>query len=117
MYHLLESILYVRKNEPTARIVFAHAYQHVEDIPSELAPNVKILDEAFPSITLDLVFVQGTFGPAVSDALFYWLDVTDKVDSLFAPQARSWIFHTVACSCPPSAQVTHTRWRTTEVSV
>jgi hypothetical protein len=66
IYNLVDSILYVRKNEPTARIVFIHAYQTVENIPSELAPNVKILDEAFPSITLDLVFVQGTFGPPVS---------------------------------------------------
>ena len=66
IYNLVDSVLYVRKNEPTARIVFIHAYQTVENIPSELAPNVKILDEAFPSITLDLVFVQGAFGPPVS---------------------------------------------------
>ncbi|KAG8821976.1 hypothetical protein FRC18_011138 [Serendipita sp. 400] len=63
IYHLVEYILYIRRNEPTGRIIFLHAYQDVEDIPSELGPNVKILDEAFPAITLDLTFVQGTFGP------------------------------------------------------
>jgi hypothetical protein len=46
-----------------------HSYQNAEDIPSELALNVKILDEAFPSITLDLVFVLGTFGLTVSPRL------------------------------------------------
>ena len=61
----MESVLYVRRNEPTARIIFIHAYQTIESIPSELGPNIKILDEAFPSITLDLVFLQGTFTPTV----------------------------------------------------
>jgi hypothetical protein len=71
IYHLVDSVLYVRENEPTARIVFMHVYQNVDDIPSELAPNVKILDEAFPSITLDLMFVQGSFGPPVSGLCFH----------------------------------------------
>lgn len=61
----MEAVLYVRRNEPTGRIIFVHAYQVIEGIPSELAPNVKILDEAFPAITLDLVFVQGKFDPVV----------------------------------------------------
>ncbi|KIM22963.1 hypothetical protein M408DRAFT_269399 [Serendipita vermifera MAFF 305830] len=75
IYHLVDSILYVRRNEPTARVVFMHAYQNVEDIPSELAPNVKILDEAFPSITLDLMFVQGTFSPTLVQAVSKNLDI------------------------------------------
>ncbi|KAG8833221.1 hypothetical protein FRC17_011113 [Serendipita sp. 399] len=68
IYHLVEYVLYIRRNEPTGRIVFLHAYQEVQDIPSELGPNVKILDEAFPAITLDLTFVQGTFGPELVGA-------------------------------------------------
>jgi hypothetical protein len=66
VHHLLEAVIYVKQNEPTARIVFIHAYKTVDEIPPELAPNVKILDEAFPSITLDLIFVQGYFEPTVS---------------------------------------------------
>lgn len=57
--------MYIRKNEPTARVMFAHAYTDVERTPSELKANIKILDEAFPSVTLDLIFVKGSFGPAV----------------------------------------------------
>jgi hypothetical protein len=99
IYNLVDSVLYVRKNEPTARIVFIHAYQTVDNIPSELAPNVKILDEAFPSITLDLVFVQGAFGPPVSQGtcLFIgWLTWTSRLSKQLA---RRWIFHVVECSC------------------
>lgn len=84
IYNLVEAILYVRRNELTARIIFLHAYDTVEDIPTELEANVKILDEAFPvccqasprdrclirfilqSITLDLIFIKGTFNPIVS---------------------------------------------------
>ncbi|KAJ7591514.1 amino acid permease-domain-containing protein [Mycena floridula] len=75
IYHLVESILYVRHNEPTARIIFIHAYQTIEEIPSELAPNVRILDEGFPSITIELVFVQGHFSPALAQAVSVKLDI------------------------------------------
>lgn len=67
IHHLIDAILYVRRNEPTARIVFVHAYEHVDRIPTELIPNSKILDEAFPSITIDLTFVRGTFQPGASN--------------------------------------------------
>lgn len=48
IYNLVEAILYVRSNEPTKRIIFVHAYEDVETIPTELEANSKILDEAFP---------------------------------------------------------------------
>lgn len=82
IYHLLEYILYVRRNEPTGRIIFLHAYHDVENIPSELAPNTKILDEALPSITLDLTFVPGTFGPELVQAASKKLNIPKS--SMFA---------------------------------
>lgn len=66
--HLVEAMLYIRKNELTARVLFVHAYTHIDRIPSELKANIKILDEAFPSITLDLVFVKGSFEPKLVEA-------------------------------------------------
>jgi hypothetical protein len=68
IHHLVDAILYARRNEPTARIKFVHAYEHIDGIPTELIPNSKILDEAFPSITIDLTFVRGTFQPGASIA-------------------------------------------------
>ncbi|BGP33512.1 hypothetical protein JCM10296v2_005316 [Rhodotorula toruloides] len=39
------------------------------DIPSELTPNWRILDEAFPSITIDLVFLRALVTPDYIHAL------------------------------------------------
>ncbi|KAG8751122.1 hypothetical protein FRC12_012588 [Ceratobasidium sp. 428] len=61
-------MLYIRKNELTSRVLFVHAYMDVRSIPSELEANIKILDEAFPSTTLDLVFIKGEFGPILVEA-------------------------------------------------
>lgn len=52
---------YVRANETTTNVKLVHFYASVDTIPSELEANYKIVDEAFPAITVDLVFVQGTF--------------------------------------------------------
>ncbi|GAA5888603.1 hypothetical protein JCM6882_009016 [Rhodosporidiobolus microsporus] len=47
----------------------------VEDIPSELHANFQLLDEAFPSITIDLVFLQAPFSPPYIHALAHRLDI------------------------------------------
>ncbi|BGP17752.1 hypothetical protein JCM10213v2_005794 [Rhodosporidiobolus nylandii] len=41
----------------------------VDEIPSELEANFRILDEAFPSITIDLLFLQAPFSPSYIHAL------------------------------------------------
>ena len=84
IHHLIDAILYVRRNEPTARIIFVHAYEHIDRIPTELIPNSKILDEAFPSITIDLTFVRGTFQPGVSICI----GVRTKLMSILARGSR-----------------------------
>ncbi|KAF8527404.1 amino acid permease-domain-containing protein [Hysterangium stoloniferum] len=57
IHDLVNYILYVRENETTAHIIFAHAYDDISLIPQELGPNIKILDEAFPTITIELMFL------------------------------------------------------------
>lgn len=54
-------LLYVHENESTSNVKLVHFYSSIDEIPSELEANYKIVDEAFPSITVDLVFVQGEF--------------------------------------------------------
>ncbi|KAG8857674.1 hypothetical protein FRB96_005692 [Tulasnella sp. 330] len=75
IYNLVEAILYIRKNEITARIIFLHAYMNITDIPPELEANVKLLDEAFPAITLDLIFLKGEFNPTLVEAASAKIDV------------------------------------------
>ena len=43
---------YVQQNEETSLVKVVHCYIRTEDIPSELEPNCKIIDEAFPAITV-----------------------------------------------------------------
>ncbi|VDB89935.1 unnamed protein product [Peniophora sp. CBMAI 1063] len=69
IHTMLQALLSVQKNSPDARtVVFVHAYSNIDHIPSELHPNARLLDEAFPSITIDLSFVQGSFGPTLVEA-------------------------------------------------
>ena len=65
---MVRAELYAKQNEATTRVVFVHAYTNVDGIPTELEANAKIVDEAFPDITTDLVLVRNrsTFGPEVS---------------------------------------------------
>ncbi|KAG9036441.1 hypothetical protein FS837_001686 [Tulasnella sp. UAMH 9824] len=75
IYNLVEAILYVRKNEMTARIILLHAYENAIEIPTEMEANVKILDEAFPGITIDLIFLKGKFNPILVEAASAKLEV------------------------------------------
>ncbi|KZV64688.1 hypothetical protein PENSPDRAFT_656347 [Peniophora sp. CONT] len=69
IHTMLQALLSVQKNSPDARtVVFVHAYPTIDQIPSELHPNTRLLDEAFPSITIDLSFVQGSFSPTLVEA-------------------------------------------------
>ncbi|KAJ7291814.1 AAAP amino acid permease [Mycena rebaudengoi] len=62
--HLLHMILYVKKNEETSCLKIVHFTDEETGVPSELEANAKILDEAFPEITIDLIIVQGAFTPS-----------------------------------------------------
>ncbi|KAI9451769.1 amino acid permease-domain-containing protein [Lactarius psammicola] len=73
---MLRALLSVQKNVPDARtVVFVHAYRTIDAIPSELHPNARLLDEAFPTITVDLAFVSGGFNPTLVEATSRTLEV------------------------------------------
>ena len=51
---MLQALLSVQKNAPDARtVIFVHAYKNIDTVPSELHPNARLLDEAFPTITVE----------------------------------------------------------------
>ncbi|KAI9447452.1 amino acid permease-domain-containing protein [Lactarius indigo] len=73
---MLRALLSVQKNVPDARtVIFVHAYRTIDAIPSELHPNARLLDEAFPTITVDLAFVSGAFNPTLVEATSHTLEV------------------------------------------
>ncbi|KAI0296098.1 hypothetical protein B0F90DRAFT_1820116 [Multifurca ochricompacta] len=54
IYVMLRALLSVQKNVPDARtVIFVHAYHSIDAVPSELHPNARLLDEAFPTITVE----------------------------------------------------------------
>jgi len=64
-----KAILYVLQNEQTNWLQIVHVYQQREQIPARLADNVKLLDEAYPKMRIDLVLVRGDFGPTMIERL------------------------------------------------
>jgi amino acid transporter len=60
---LNQGMLYVRQNEPAKRVRVIHVYEKREDIPKRLVEDLKFLDEVYPEIHIELVFVHGHFDP------------------------------------------------------
>ncbi|KAI8070678.1 amino acid permease-domain-containing protein [Gongronella butleri] len=74
--HILnKAILYVQRNESSNHIKFIHLYDRVHDIPEQLETNHRLLDEVYPKIQLDLVFIQGKFDPPTIDRISRQLNI------------------------------------------
>ncbi|CAE6531633.1 unnamed protein product [Rhizoctonia solani] len=82
--HLMRAISYIQANEVADRLIVAHAYRQGVAI-LELQSNVRLLEELFPTITIDLIFIRGAFSPVVVEATSQALSV---------PRSRMFI------SCP-----------------
>ena len=52
-----------RQNELTKRVRVVHVYKNREDVPEHLKRNLKLLDEVYPEIRIELVLAQGNFDP------------------------------------------------------
>ncbi|KAF5384450.1 hypothetical protein D9615_003405 [Tricholomella constricta] len=83
--HLFQMLLYVRKNEETSCVKMVLFSEGEEGIPSELEANAKILDEAFPEITIDLVIVNAAFEPSNVIALSHRLQISTSLMFMTCP--------------------------------
>ncbi|CAE6464157.1 unnamed protein product [Rhizoctonia solani] len=72
--HLMRAVTYIQDNEITDRVIVAHAYTDGM-IVLELQANIRLLEELFPSVTIDLVFVRGSFSPVIVEAISEALSV------------------------------------------
>ncbi|KAF8065050.1 amino acid permease-domain-containing protein [Lyophyllum atratum] len=86
--HLFHMISYVRKNEETSCVKMVFFSEGEEGIPSELEANAKILDEAFPEITIDLVIVNAAFNPSNVLALSHRLQISPSLMFIACPGAQ-----------------------------
>jgi hypothetical protein len=83
---LVQKTLYVSRYEETSCLKLVHfCGDDVNDIPSEMEANWKILDEAFPSITIDLVLVHESFRPATVAALASHLNIPTSLMFMSCP--------------------------------
>ncbi|KAG0077938.1 hypothetical protein BGZ93_000151 [Podila epicladia] len=75
--HLHRAIRYIRQNENSHKgnIRLVHIYRRVEDIPKRLEDNHRFLDELYPKIQIDLIFIQGTFDPDTVHAISQHLNM------------------------------------------
>ncbi len=60
---LNRAMLYVRQNELTKRVRVVHVYKNKKDVPEHLKRNLKLLDEVYPEIRIELVLAEGVFDP------------------------------------------------------
>jgi amino acid transporter len=67
--NLNEALLYVRRNEQTSRVKVVIVARDEAEIPERLATDVAFLDEVYPEIHIELVVVDGVFGPEIIDRL------------------------------------------------
>ncbi|KAL0945974.1 hypothetical protein HGRIS_012252 [Hohenbuehelia grisea] len=91
---LVRMVLYVQKNEQTSSVKMVHFAEDEAGIPSELQANAKIIDEAFPEITIDLVIVREAFNPMTVAALAHHLTIPTSLMFMSCPGAR--LTYTVA---------------------
>ncbi|KAJ7764169.1 amino acid permease-domain-containing protein [Mycena maculata] len=89
IFHLLHMILYVRENEETSCIKIVHFCDEEDGIPSELEANAKILDEAFPEITIDLIIVQESFVPTNVSSSAHRLRIPTTLMFMSCPGPRA----------------------------
>jgi hypothetical protein len=72
-------------------IKLVHLYDRVENIPSEFEFNYRVLDEIFPSVTIELVFVEARFTPQSIIAVSKKLGVPTSLCFIQCPgQAFEW---------------------------
>ncbi|PWN22664.1 hypothetical protein BCV69DRAFT_93664 [Microstroma glucosiphilum] len=73
---LVQAIIYVKNNEPSiGRVILVHCYDKVDEIPPELESNHQLVDEAFPTITVDLCFIEAPFNATTLEFLSHRLKV------------------------------------------
>ncbi|KAI8384770.1 amino acid permease-domain-containing protein [Radiomyces spectabilis] len=80
-----KAILYIKNNEEAAHLKFVHIYDKMDDIPEHLEANHRMLDEVYPKIQVDLVFIQGQFDPATVDAVSRQLEIPKSLMFMSCP--------------------------------
>jgi amino acid transporter len=85
---LNRAALYVLENEQTKRFRVVHCYEREEDIPADLAEQIRTIDRIYPEIRIDLLLVKGTFCPELIERLSQRLGVPKNYMFIGTPGDR-----------------------------
>jgi amino acid transporter len=86
--NLNKAALYVRANEQTKRLIVVHVYDDEEEIPPNLAEDLKQIDRLYPELRIDFVGVRGGFGPELIERLAARLNVPKNYMFIGCPGDR-----------------------------
>ncbi|MDD2732912.1 MAG: APC family permease [Desulfuromonadaceae bacterium] len=86
--NLNQAALYVMKNEQTKWLKVIHVFDREEEIPLDLAKDLKTIDRLYPSLRIDFVAVQGSFGPELIEQLSKRLNVPKNYMFIGTPGDR-----------------------------
>jgi len=76
------------QNETTSRVIIIHCFKELSELPSELEANIQLVDEAFPKITVDLIFIEADFSPLVVEAISRKLGIPKHRFLLACPEEQ-----------------------------
>ncbi|KAJ3576426.1 hypothetical protein NP233_g441 [Leucocoprinus birnbaumii] len=85
---LCRMVLYVQRNEETSCIKVVHFIDDEKGIPADFESNARVLDEAFPELTMDLVLIPASFEPASVAALASKLQIPTALMFMGCPNPR-----------------------------
>ncbi|CAG8497632.1 9072_t:CDS:10 [Cetraspora pellucida] len=92
LHVLNKAILYVKSSEPSGYLKLIHIYEKIEDvsmaienIPSRLEANHRVLDELYPKIQIDLIFIQGVFNPKTVDCISKHFQISKSLMFIACP--------------------------------
>lgn len=85
---LANALYYIQQNEPTSKCQLVHCYKSIDEIPEQLDETFQLVDEIFPTVTVDLVFVEAPFTPPVVRAITERLGVPISRSFISSPSGR-----------------------------
>lgn len=85
---LNRAALYVLQNEQTNNMKVVHCYEREDDIAQKLAENLRVIDQIYPKIKIDLVLVKGKFGPELIEKLSQRMGVPKNYMFISTPGDR-----------------------------
>ena len=83
-----KAIQYVLNNEDINKLKMIHIYQQESMIPIQLPLHIYLLNKAYPSLSIELVLVQGTFSPNCISKLSTYFNIPHNYMFIACPSAK-----------------------------